>query len=484
MTESLQKKAFWGVIWGGMESLSTRLISFVVGIFLARILSPTDYGLIGMLALFTAIAQTLVESGMGNALVRKENRTEKDFSTVFYFNIVVSLTLYTLLYFSAPWIASFLKEPQLILLTRVLSLPLLINALCIVQQTRLTIELNFKRQSVFTIIASICGSLVGLATAFTGHGVWALVYSMLTVSVCRCLLLWIWGRWQPTWIFSWTSFRDLFAFSSKLVASGLLDTAYNNIRPLIIGKLYSGAELGYYSRAENYASLPALTVTGLIGRVTYPVLCTMQSDDVKLAQSYRRLIRLAAYIVFPTLLGIAAIAHPLVSVMITDKWLPCVPLLQILCCQLMWYPIHALNLNLLQVKGRSDLFLRLEIIKKVLFTLILIITIPISVKAMCYGSLLISLICLGINTYYTGQLIKVGFFKQMKDLLPTLLLSIGMAFFVWGGIHFSSSNLLSLLLGIPLGAGFYLILSRLLRMNELTYLSNLIKNQLFRKNVA
>ncbi|MBQ8480860.1 MAG: lipopolysaccharide biosynthesis protein [Akkermansia sp.] len=467
------------MVWSLLGNLSIHLIGFVVGIQLARILSPDDYGMVGMLGIFTAIAGCVIECGMSNALVRKSNRTEADCSTVFYFSVATALLMYIALFIAAPHIASFYNQPELCNLTRVLSLTLIIGALAGVHNTKLTINLQFKRISAISITTAIIGGIVGLSFAYSGWGVWSLAYMQLATYIARVILTWIIVRWVPQRIFSWQSFRELFGFGSKLLAAAIIDQTYNNIRPLLIGKVYSGADLGYYAKANQYASLPATTTTNLIAGVTYPILCKLQQNDDILRDKYRLLIRLSAFVVFPLLVGLASVAKPAIVVLITEKWLPCASLLQILCFALMLNPIHVLNLNLLQVKGRADIFLKLEIIKKILGVIMLIITVPISVPYMCYGAVLISFISLFLQTYYTSKLIKVTFFKQMGDLLPSLLLSIIMGIIVWGVITFLPlSHIFQLAIGIPIGIVVYLGLALLLRMPELRTALQIIRNNL------
>ena len=479
MAESLQRKAFWSFIWAGTGNLSLQVIGFVVGVILARILSPSDYGLVGMLGVFTAIAGSVMDCGMTSALVRKPDRTEVDCSTLYWFNIAAGVLMYGIFYVAAPYIADFYNEPELCAITRVLTLTMVIGPLVGVHNVKLTIDLRFKEISFINICSTIFGSVVAIVCAYMGQGVWTLVYMSLSGTVLRIFMLWYIVRWVPQRVFSLQSVRELFGFGVNLMASGLLDTFFNNVRPLLIGKLYSGADLGYYTRAHGYASLPATTVTGLLSNVTYPLLCKLQHDDDILRDKYRLLIQLSTFVVFPVLMGLAALAEPCVVVLITEKWLPCVYLLQILCFSLMWYPVHALNLNLLKVKGRSDLFLRLEIIKKIIITIVLVVTVPVSVAAMCYGSVATSLICLFINTHYTAKLIKVGLLVQMGDILPSLLLSLAMGAGVWCLITFLPlTPVMQLVVGIPAGVIFYVGVAFILRRPELTTAWQLIRNNL------
>lgn len=475
MAESLRGKTLKGMIWSFAENFSLQGIQFIIGVLLARVLSPSDYGMVGMLAIFTAVSQTLINSGFSTALVRKNDRTQADLSTTFYFNIVVGFVLYFVLFFSGPLIAAFYNTPLLSDLIKVTAISLILNSLCIVQQALFTIKMDFKTQAKISVIGALVTGAGGIAMAYTGFGVWSIVWPGVFGGAVRCILLWIWGKWRPTWEYSWKSFKELFGFGSKLLASGLIDTIYNNIYPIIIGKKFSAADLGQYTRADGYANLPATTVTGVLGRVTFPLLCQIQDDDARLQSTYRQLIKLSAYVVFPIMVGLAALAKPLIIFMITAKWAECVPYLQILCFSLMWYPIHALNLNLLQVKGRSDLFLRLEIIKKILGVSVLVIAIPFGIIWMCIGRIFTSVICLAINTYYTGRLINVGFFKQMGDLLSILILSLSMGAIVIAVNLFINGLLLQIIIGLITGLVYYLSISYIIKSKELLYLLSLLK---------
>lgn len=477
MAESLQKKTLSGVIWSFTENFMLQIIQFVIGIFMARILTPGDYGMVGMLSIFMAVSQSLINSGFSNALTRKIDRTEVDFSTVFYFNIVVGILLYLIIFFSAPLIADFYHTPLLSDLAKVVALPLIFNSLCIVQQARLTIKMDFKIQAKISVISSIVTGISGLVMAYSGFGVWTLAYSAVVGAVVRCVLMWFLTHWQPRWVYSWQSFRELFSFGSKLLASGLIDTIYSNIYPIIIGRLFSAKDLGYYSRGYAYAALPSTTVTGLLARVTFPLLCEIQNDNERLSRIYRQLLRLSAFVVFPIMLGVAVLSHPVIVTMITSKWEPCVPYLQILCLALMWYPIHALNLNLLQVKGRSDLFLRLEIIKKIVGLSIIFVTYPFGVLVMCIGSVCASLLSLVINTYYTGKLINVGFWMQMRDLLPTIFYAVTMALLVYGVSTIVETYWLKIIVGTVVGIIYYPLIAYITHSSELNYLISLLKKK-------
>lgn len=326
-----------------------------------------------------------------------------------------------------------------------------------------------------SISTTILSGIVGIYLAYHGYGVWSLVVQGVVAGAANCCLLWFTSDWRPHTGFSRESFRYLFGYGSKLLASGLLNNIYNNIYPIVIGKFYSPVQLGYYTRATIYANLPSNNITSVLQRVTFPLLSIIQDDDERLRIDYRRILRLSAYIIFPLMIGMAAVARPMVIIMITEKWEPCVIYLQIISIAMMWYPIHAINLNLLQVKGRSDLFLRLEIIKKVIVTMVMIVTLQIGVLAMCWGMIFTSLFSLVINTYYTGKLINVGFILQIKDLSSILLASTIMGICVYGLTLIIPNLYIQLIVGIIVGVAIYLGVSIVFKFPELTELISIIK---------
>lgn len=478
MQESLKKKTVKGTLWSSIERFSVQGISFIVMIIMARILTPADYGLVGMIAIFMAISQSLIDSGFSQALIRKQDRSEVDNSTVFYFNIAIGIVLYLILFFSAPLIADFYKEPKLIPITRAIGLNLVFNSLAVVQRALYTINLNFKTQAKATLIGVVTSGTVGIWMAYSGYGVWSIVTQQLTnvglVSIC----LWIFSKWRPILAFSKQSFKDLFNFGSKLLASGILNTIYNNLYLILIGKIFRASDLGYYTRAHQFTDFASSNLTGIIQRVSYPVLCTIQSDDTRLADVYRKLLRISAFIIFPLMMGLAAVARPMVLTILTEKWLFAATLILPLCFSQMWYPVHAINLNLLQVKGRSDLFLKLEIIKKIIGVAIICITIPMGLLAMCWGTVVNSIIALVINTHYTGKLIHLGFLKQMWDLLPILLLSVGMGTLIWLTISFIAlPPLLLFTIGLIEGIIIYGLGSKIFRFKEFSELLSIIRRK-------
>ena len=445
---------------------------------MARILTPEDYGLVGMLTIFIAVSQSLIDSGFSQALIRKQDRSEIDNSTVFYFNIGVGAILYLILFFSAPLIASFYNEPQLIPITRLIGLSLVFNSLAVVQRALLTINLDFKTQAKASFVGALLSGIVGIGMAYFGFGVWAIVWQQITNLFIITVLLWILSNWMPILAYSWKSFRELFSFGSKLLASGLLNTIFNNIYLIIIGKFFKASDLGFYTRSHQFTDFASSNITGIFQRVTYPVLCTIQNDNKRLRDAYRKLLKTSAFIIFPLMMGLSAVAKPMVVSFLTEKWIFSALIIQILCFAQMWYPVHAINLNLLQVKGRSDLFLRLEIIKKIITVVILCITLPLGLIPMCIGMIVNSLVALVINTHYTGQLINLGFFRQMKDLMPTLLLSFAVGTIVYITVtYIPMQSWLALSVGVIEGVILYTGLAKLLRFSEFSELTAIIKRR-------
>ncbi|WP_221932409.1 lipopolysaccharide biosynthesis protein [Carboxylicivirga sp. M1479] len=443
----LKQRAVKGVMWSAIQRFSSQGVQFVLGLILARLLSPSDYGLIGMLAIFLAISDTFIDSGFSTALVQKKDCDELDYSTSFYFSGAVGFLFYALLFLFAPLIAGFYDEPQLVQLTRVLGLTLIVNSLAIVQRAKFTINIDFKSQTKAAVSAIVISGGVGIYLAYAGFGVWALVVQNLLRRSLDLIILWCISKWMPRHGFSFQRFKDLFSFGSKLLLSGLLDTFFKNIFTIVIGKVFSAQSLGFFTRAKQFSEFPSSNITTIIQRVTFPVLSVVQNDDFRLREGYRKIIRMAALVVFPLMMGLAALAKPLVITILTAKWSETVWMLQIMCFAMMWYPIHAINLNVINVKGRSDLFLRLEVIKKVITIIMLVITIPIGIKAMLIGQIATSLLALIINTYYTKRIINYGFWQQMKDIGPVLLLSLVMGAFVYLTTGITSSKLWQLSIG-------------------------------------
>lgn len=474
---SLKEKAVKGVFWSSVDRFSSQGIQFIFSILIARMLLPSDYGVIAMLGIFLAVSQSFIDSGFGTALVQKIDRTETDFSTVFYFNVLVACFFYGLLWIISPYIASFYDIPLLESVTKAVALTLIFNALGGIQNAKLTIAIDFKTRAKISLICTISTGVTGLIMAYKGYGVWALVTQNIANSILNATLLWLFVRWIPQRTFSMQSFRQLFGFGSKLLASGLLDTIYSNIYPLVIGKFFSASTLGVYSRASSLAQYPSSNLTGVLQSVTFPVLSSIQNDEERLGNAYRRLLRMSVFIIFPLMIGLSAVADPFIRLVLTDKWEGAIYLLQIVCFSMMWYPVHAINLNLLQVKGRSDYFLKLEIIKKIIGVSMLCITVPMGIVAMCYGGICTSIICLGVNTHYTWKLIGYGFKRQMREMLPTLLHALVMGAIAWTVAQLLPTVESQLIGGILSGATYYIAGAWLLKFEELQEVISIIKRK-------
>ena len=478
---TLKQKTISGLTWSFIDNFASLGITFIVGIILARLLEPREFGLVGMTTIFIAISQSFIDSGFTQALIRKQDCTQADFSTVFYFNLAVGILFFLLLSFTAPLISSFFNEPQLTLIVQVLAIGLIINAFTIVQRARLTKAINFKLQTKISIIASILSGLISIWMAYNGYGVWSLVAKTLTGYTLTSMLLWLWNKWKPTLEFSKESFKELFSFGSKLLLSGLLDTTYNNIYLLIIGKFFSATELGYYTRADQFKSLPSQNITGVIQRVSYPVLSSIQDDKQQLKAAYKKLIQSIMLITFCLMLAMAASAKPLILTLIGEKWLPAVIYLQLLCFVGMLYPLHALNLNMLNVLGRSDLFLKLEIIKKILAVPVIIIGIYYGIIALIISMFIISLVSYYLNSYWSGTLIGYPMKEQIYDILPAFLLAvlISTIIFVTGSL-INLPNPWILLIQILTGTVLFIIISESVKLQDYLYIKSIVIEKLKR----
>ncbi len=421
---NLKEQTISGVKWNVISRFSSQGISFIIGLILARLLVPADYGIVGMVGIFFAIANTFIDSGFGSALIRKNNCSETDYSTAFYFNTIVGLACCVILSISAPFIADFFNTPILKKIIVVMSINMFIGSLTIVQGTRLTKAVDFKSHAKISIISTLVSGTIGITLAYNGAGVWSLIWQGVTASIIRAICLSYITRWYPKWCFSRNSFKYLFNFGGKILIASLLHTIYSNLSTLIIGKFYSPKDLGFYTRGENMATLPSTNITGVLQGVTYPILSKIQDDEKRLIEVYRKYISITSLVIFFAMLLLAALAKPLIITLLTDKWSDCIIYLQIFCIALMFDHICQLNLNILYVKGRSDLVLRLEVIKKTISISMLIAAIPFGVLAMCITRAIYTQIAIIINTYYTGKLFGLGYWTQVKDYSMYLILSL------------------------------------------------------------
>lgn len=471
---SLREKAANGAAWSAIDNLASLGISFLVGIILARLLSPDEYGLIGIITIFTTIFTKIVDSGFTNALIRKIDATDEDYNTVLITNVTISIILYLVLFISSSQIASFFDRPQLTSLTRVMSLIIIINSFVIVQKARLTKRIDFKTQTKISLIASIASGVLGITMALKGLGVWSLVGQQLSREFFNASLLWIYGKWKPTIIFSYKSFKELFGFGWKLLVSTLIGNLWQQGYKFVIGKFYAPVTLGLYTRAEQFSSLFSSNLTGVVQRVSYPVLSSIQNDPIRLKNVYKRVIKSTMLLTFFCMLMLIAVAKPLILVLLGEKWSPCVPFLQIVSLQMMLYPLHAINLNMLQVQGRSDLFLRLEILKRSIAIIPIILGVLVDIYWMLWGSVIIGFVDYYLNAFYSGKLLGYSMWQQIKDIIPDFLVAGACAGIVYLLVFVCSNNLFLLVSQILLGLIMGIILCECFGLQEYLELKEVV----------
>lgn len=427
MSESLKNKTVKGVSWSFLDNIANQGISFLVGLILARILSPEEYGLIGIIAIFIAVFNSLVDSGFSNALIRKNDTKDIDLNTVFLSNMVLSVVLFFALFFSAPFIAGFFNQSQLKPLTQVMSCIVIINAFAIIQRTLLVKRIDFKTQTKVSLIASITSGIVGIGMAFSGYGVWSLVGQQISRQLLNTLFLWLYAKWYPKLQFSWNSFKELFSFGWKLLVSSLIDTVWKEIYQIVIGKCYNAATLGQYTRAQQFGSIFSANLTAIILRVSYPVLSTMQDNKERMKNGYRRSLKVTMLVTSILMLGLAAVSKPMIQVLVGDQWLIAAKFLPVICLQMLLYPLQSLNLNMLQVQGRSDLFLKLEIIKKCVGVIPILLGIFINIYWMLWGSVGTGIFAYYLNSYYSGKFLNYSIIAQVKDISHSLGIAVVMS---------------------------------------------------------
>ncbi len=465
MAESLRSKTIGALSWSFLEAIGLRGVQFVFGIILARLLFPEQFGLIGMLTIFIAVGQAFLDSGFGAALVQKRDATPTDVCSIFYFNIAAGAAVASLLFLTAPWIAGFYEQPVLVPLIRVLSLTVVINSFGLIHSITLTRDINFKTQAVTSIIGSLLSGVIGITMAATGFGVWSLATQQISNTFFRTVFLWLLNPWRPGLTFRCESLREMFGFGSRLMVSGLLNQIFDNIYLLVIGKLFSATDLGLFTRAKSLADIPSQTLSGMVAQVTFPVFSTIQDDPARLKRGMKKALTVLVMVNFPIMIGLSAAARPLVLVLLTERWAESVPYLQAFCFLGLLFPVHAINLNVLQALGRSDLFLRLEILKKVLIVANIVITWHWGISAMIDGMIITSILSYYLNSYYTGTLIGYRFWEQLRDLLSYLIVAGLMGIAVCAAGLFAFSNDWSMLLAqLSVGIVLYICVCRLFRL--------------------
>lgn len=470
----MNKKFFSNFIWRFAERCGAQLVTFVVSIVLARILTPEDYGQVALITVFTTIMQVFVDSGLGTALIQKKNADDLDFSSVFYFNFVVCLILYAVMFIAAPLIANFYNDNHLTAIIRVVSLIIIISGIKGIQQSYVSRNMLFKRFFYSTLGGTICSAVIGITLAYTGFGVWAIVAQQLSNTAIDTLILWLTVKWRPKKMFSWQRLRGLLAFGWKMLVSSLLDTIYNNIRSLIIGKMYSSSDLAYYDQGRKFPNVIVTNINTSIDSVLLPTMANSQDDRKRVKSMTRRAIKTSTYIMAPLMMGMAFCAEPIVKLILTDKWLPCVPFLQIFCITYMFYPIHTANLNAIKAMGRSDLFLKLEIEKKIVGIVLLFTSIWFGIMAMAYSLLISSILSQIINSLPNCKLLNYGYLEQLKDIFPGITIAIFMGICVKIIGFLNLSIVVTLLIQILVGTIIYVGTSALFRVETFRYLIEMV----------
>ena len=461
---SLVQKSFHGILWSAIERFSMQGVHFAIGVVLARLLTAEDFGTIGMLSIFLGVSQVFIDCGFSNALIRQVETTKEDYGTAFTVNLAISAVAYAVLFVAAPRVEQFYAMPGLSGVMRAVAATLVITALYAVNKTRLTRNVDFKTQSKVSLGAALASGFLGIGLAYSGFGVWSLVWQSVANSVLNLVLLVALMRWFPKPAFNRDSFRRLFGFGSRLLLAGLVHAVYSNLYNLVIGKKYTAGDLGQYTQADRLAKLPSQNVEGILQRVTFPLLSQLQNEPARLRAIYIKYLGIACFAVFPMMIGLAATARPLVALVLGEKWLPCVPMLQILCLGMMLDPVCTINLNLLYVKGRSDLVLKLEIVKKSIALAILFAALPFGVQWMCVGRAVYSAIATLLNMTYTRRFIDLSIGGQLKLMAAPLAMSSAIAVACLGIGCLGMGNAATLATGVLAGAGLYLAMSQVFRV--------------------
>lgn len=471
-----KKTVISNLVWRFMERCGAQGVTFIVSIVLARLLDPTVYGTVALVTVFTTIMQVFVDSGMGNALIQKKDADDLDFSSVFYFNIAVCSVLYLIMFISAPFIAAFYKMPQLTAIVRVLSIVLIISGIKNVQQAYVSRNMLFKKFFFSTIGGTIGAAVVGIVLAYNGFGVWALVIQMILNTAIDTIILWLTVEWRPKKIFSFERLKELFSFGWKLLVSSLIDTVYNDLRQLIIGKMYSADDLAFYNQGNKFPHFIVTNINTSIDSVLLPTMSKEQDNIERVKQMTRRAIKTSTYLMMPLMIGLAVCAESIIKIILTDKWLPCMPFLRIFCFTYAFYPIHTANLNAIKSLGRSDLFLKLEIIKKIVGLTAVLSTMWFGVMAMAYGLIVTSVLSQIINSFPNKKLLNYSYINQIKDILPQIILSIIMGCSVYLIQMLGLNSVITLFIQVLLGVLVYVSGSILFKIDCFSYLLDILKS--------
>lgn len=475
-SQSLKDKTVKGTFWSAADTFLAQGVTFVVGIVLARLLSPEEYGLIGIVTIFTTVMLGVVDSGFSNALIRKKDATNDDYNTLFIFNLAVSVVMFALLFVGAPWIARFFERPQLVELVRVMGILLIFQALSIVQNTILTKRIDFKTKAKASVTSAVSSGVIGIGMALAGFGVWSLVAQQLSRQLIYSVLLWIFNKWWPKLKVSVESLKYMWGFGWKLLVSGLLDNIWKEIYQVIVGKFYSPATLGQYTRSKQYASIFSSNLTGIVQRVSYPVLSEIQDDKQRMISGYRRIIKITMFVTAGLMIPLGAVAEPLIYCLIGPQWHEAATFLPLICVSMSLYPLHSINLNMLQVQGRTDIFLYLEIAKKVLAIGPICLGIFASIYWMLVGTIITGIISFFLNSYYTGKRLGYSSWMQLKDVAP----SYGIAFVVAVAVYFLKnlplSNWIILPLQLLVGTTVFFVLNERVKLGEYAEVKEIAKD--------
>lgn len=479
--QSLTDKTVKGVGWNSIDRIANYGIGFIVGIILARLLSPEEYGLIGIIGIFIAVFNIVLDSGLSTALIRKQGTTGTDYCTVFWTNLVFSFGLTALLYYIAPLIGYFFKRTELVPYIRVMAFILVINAFSITQQAVLTKRIDFKTQTKISLIAQSSSGIIGVTMAYLEFGVWALVAQQMSSRFFTTILLWIYNRWYPKFVFSWFSFKELFNFSWKLLVASILNTLFNQVYQAVIGKVYSPQTLGQFTRAQQYGQLVSSSVGDVVLKVSLPVMSEIQDDDLRLLRAFRIIIKTTMLVSSVILIGMAACAKTLVYVLIGEQWLPCVPMMQILSFSLVIYPLQQVNINMLIVQGHSDIQLYLQIIKCVLSVGPILLGIYLGIYWMLVGSVVCGWLSLYLNSYYSGKKFNYSWWMQLKDVMPSLFISLVMAIPVYLLTFLPSSYYIILPIQLIVGCLIAFVLCEYYKLEEYLQLKTIILDKIVRR---
>lgn len=473
---SLKKQATSGLFWTFSQQFGNQFITFIVSVVLARLLLPSEFGLIGMIAIFYGIGNALLNGGLTNSLVRSKDLNQDDYSTVFFYNLTASIIIYFIIYLTAPFIAKFYDQSILIGIIRLYCVSFIINAFTAVQQARLTKEMDFKTQTIIGIPSTIVGGVVGIVLAYMGFGVWSLVWYQLISSGIRSIQFWLYSGWKPDFVFNVEKFKDHFNFGYKITLSALIGKVFENSYIIIIGKYFSASQVGFYTRADTMKNLPVTNISNALNKVTYPMFAGIQDDNIRLKRIYKKLMKMVVFVIAPVMIFAGVLAEPLFRMLFTEKWLPAVPYFQILCITGILQPIHMYNLNVLNVKGRSDLFLKLTIYKNVLLSISIVIGIQFGIFGLLYAQVFVSIISFLINAFYTGKFIDYTAWQQTKDVLPIIVLSMlsGIVVYFSDSILNDSMDIIRILAGSSLGVFMYFVLSYLFKFSSLIEFKKLI----------